>query len=648
MRAIIGKEIRENLIWALLMLLALSAALAYAVHADAPSGLSLVGNVMVMVSAVGFPIIGFAMGLLQVLQDRRMGRWGFLTHRPISRTRIFFAKVIAGLLLYTLASALPLAVIVGWVATPGHLSAPFDWHMILPRLADLLDGVVWYSTALLIGAREARWIGSRLMPIGFTLLLAGFAWVFPLALWQALLTFIGGTALILPAAWSNFTAKGIFEHQPAVTRLLQVLSVGTGCALCLGAGVAIFISAVQWIVPPEATPSQYYRITVDGRILRDTYLDEKSPVETDLQGKPAGAPAQWPPMALVRLDGLPSDQSDWSTRRMVEGLQNSESYVQPLRMEGRDRWFYVTPRRTIEGFDFSGHSIGSIGPSGFRSPSQPAEAFPERLYFDTNDRFSSAYGRQLLASETTAYELNLGRRELRVLFKTTAEPILSPPAFLTFDSDKRPKIIVVVTQARIHILDASTTMQVFEVPLEHSYPQYVPVRILQVSDGNFMFYYASWRPSSDWVVETDGTGRILRRIELPPMASRGQEPQWSEALQCAALPPLPIFLSRIFGRELRAVTLIVAGLISVASAAITFLLSRRYGFTRGAMIVWSSFNLFSGVPGILTLLSLRQLPPRVRCPHCGRRRVVSREICEHCGATFASPPSEGIEVFEMA
>lgn len=651
MRAIIRKEIRENFVWALLMLLALAAALGYAVHADAGSGLSLVGNTMVMVSAVSFPIIGLALGLLQVLQVRRTGRWGFLIHRPLSRTRIVLAKVIGGLLLYTFSSAVPLAVIVAWVATPGHLPAPFDWHMILPRLADLIGGIVWYSTGLLVAARQARWIGSRLMPLGFTLLVSAFAWALPLTFWQALVMFIVATALILPAAWSNFTTRGVFERQPVYSGLLQVLSVGTGCALCIGAGTAILVSAIEWMLPPKPTSFQIYQITADGQIFRETYLDGKRIEETDLRGKPVSAPAEWPPMAFVRLDGMPSDQADWSEKRMVEGLQNSDSYVQPLGSDGRDRWFYVTPRRTIEGFDFSGHFIGSIGPGGFRSPSQPAEPFAEHLYPNENDRAGSAYGSTLLASRTTAYELNPGSHTLRVLFKTTGDPIIAPPAFLSDTSNKPPTIAMVVTQSRIHLLDVNTSSQVLELPLEHSSPEYAPLRVMRIKGDRFMVEYTSWRPSEgrevDWVVETDATGRILRRIELPVSRPKSPDPQWSEALQCAVLPTLPVLLARTFGNELRNLTLIICALVGLASAAFTFLLCRRYAFARSATIVWTIFNLLTGIPGILTLLSLRQLPARVRCPHCGKPRVVSREICEHCGAAFSPPGAEGIEILEM-
>ena len=34
------------------------------------------------------------------------------------------------------------------------------------------------------------------------------------------------------------------------------------------------------------------------------------------------------------------------------------------------------------------------------------------------------------------------------------------------------------------------------------------------------------------------------------------------------------------------------------------------------------------------------------CPSCGRKRVVTREACEHCGAAFGRPIQDGTEIFD--
>ena len=99
-------------------------------------------------------LAGFALGFIQILQDRRRGRWAFLVNRPISLNRIFWGKVISGVLLYLPAVGLPLAGAVVWMAKPGHVTGPFDWQMMLPRLADVAGGLVCYLAALHAAARR--------------------------------------------------------------------------------------------------------------------------------------------------------------------------------------------------------------------------------------------------------------------------------------------------------------------------------------------------------------------------------------------------------------------------------------------------------------------------------------------------------------
>src|SRR5438270_12157628 len=52
-----------------------------------------------------------------------------------------------------------------------------------------------------------------------------------------------------------------------------------------------------------------------------------------------------------------------------------------------------------------------------------------------------------------------------------------------------------------------------------------------------------------------------------------------------------------------------------------------------------------GAGGVLTLRAVREWQARVPCPNRGRRRVVTREVCVHCGAGFGEPRAGGIELF---
>src|ERR1035437_7507880 len=108
-------------------------------------------------------------GGTQAVREARGDNFGFLTHRPVRRSTLFWGKAAAGILFYAVATGVPLAFATAWLATPGHRPMPYDPRMALPDIADLLSGIVYYFAAMLIGMREARWYKSGLLPVGAAL-----------------------------------------------------------------------------------------------------------------------------------------------------------------------------------------------------------------------------------------------------------------------------------------------------------------------------------------------------------------------------------------------------------------------------------------------------------------------------------------------
>ena len=139
-------------------------------------------------------IFGALLGWLQIHNERHRDLWAFLIHRPLSRTKIFAAKSVAGLSLYTLGAGLPLLGFIFMTWMPGHIAAPFEWRMVLPVLSFFLAGIVFYFAGMLTGLRQARWYASRGLGLG-----AAFVVSSP---WRTRRSFGGRCALSWPAARS--------------------------------------------------------------------------------------------------------------------------------------------------------------------------------------------------------------------------------------------------------------------------------------------------------------------------------------------------------------------------------------------------------------------------------------------------------------
>jgi hypothetical protein len=115
--------------------------------------------------------------------------------------------------LYLLALIIPTAVTVSLAATPGHVAAPFDWLMVLPWLADILTGLVYYFAGMVVAQREARWYGSRCLPLAAGIFVSLVVWTLP-EFWQALLAIALLCGLMAVAAWGSVVSGGDYRLQP--------------------------------------------------------------------------------------------------------------------------------------------------------------------------------------------------------------------------------------------------------------------------------------------------------------------------------------------------------------------------------------------------------------------------------------------------
>src|SRR5690349_13346292 len=137
MRALILKEWRENFKW--VPLPGMVILVVFLIDQPDEPVFDPTGAFLLCLTAVVF---GAALGFLQVFSEGHGDKRSLLLHRPLSRSRIFLAKALAGVGLYLLALGIPFVCLEAWLATPGHMPAPYHWRTGLPWLADLISGLV--------------------------------------------------------------------------------------------------------------------------------------------------------------------------------------------------------------------------------------------------------------------------------------------------------------------------------------------------------------------------------------------------------------------------------------------------------------------------------------------------------------------------
>ncbi len=128
-----------------------------------------------------------AYGFRQTLWEENQRTWFFLIHRPINRWKVFAVKLAIGLGLCLVLSAIPILLYGFWGASLRQAPAPFAWSMSEETWKTWWAMPLVYLGAFLSGLRPARWIGTRLFPLGGATMAATFAssfewqWSLPIA-----------------------------------------------------------------------------------------------------------------------------------------------------------------------------------------------------------------------------------------------------------------------------------------------------------------------------------------------------------------------------------------------------------------------------------------------------------------------------------
>jgi len=118
---------------------------------------------------VSIPLVGgflaATLGFWQALSESYRGTWLFLWHRPVSRTKITAVKLLTGLGILWGILVLPMLCYAWWASIPGNVPAPMLWENTAMYWKSCFGLSMIYLSGFLSGLRQARWYGSRLLPL---------------------------------------------------------------------------------------------------------------------------------------------------------------------------------------------------------------------------------------------------------------------------------------------------------------------------------------------------------------------------------------------------------------------------------------------------------------------------------------------------
>jgi hypothetical protein len=662
---IFRKELRENVRWAVVIAGVLGV-LTYFFMME--GDLYLLMRLAARCTTFVAPLAGLLLGVAQTLFETLPDNWAFVVHRPVSRRAVFAAKCAAGLVLLYGALALPCLLAAAWAARPGNLAMPFQARMVLPMLADVLLAGCFYFAGMVLTLRQARWSGSRLLPLGLAIACHQAVTRFVPEFSQAVALILAVQGVAAVAAWGVFASAGAADRGGAPRFALAVMTYPGALAvgLAFAALPNLFYATSRW---------QQYELDRDGNLVRITWArrinSERTATVTDAAGQPLpqydgidlGDPAHAD--RFVRFTTTLGDDrlapGLFRTLYLGGGYRSPTPGVIRLRAAAppgvrlRTVCLFNVPRRVIELYDpVTRLPLGTVGPAGFAlAPAPPGEVFPDAPLNPWQQGETHT-----LAFPSAVYWMELDRRRVRPVFTAAADDPVVSAVELSSPSD--PKVLV-VTRSRLHLLRRSGEA-LFSVPLVWN-PGKRYFRPAVLPSNGHLVLFAGNRSDDDGEAprpeygEFAADGRIVRRTELPQAPDLGgvkvpQTALFGLVYPLAARPLVPAWVvDAVLDLRTRPYAGLFHGFMigsAVLCAAATVPLGRRYGFGTAKTAAWSAANLLFGPGSLIVMLSLNEWPAREPCTACGGRRLVGRRACSRCGAPLPPPACEGREIFEPA
>jgi len=291
MKTMIWKELRENRVWAVLMLLA-SLTLILMMISDQMGwrlDLRLFPQHLPEVYAALGIVVAVVLGCLQTLPELSRDRWAFLMHRGTSARHIFRAKAITAAFIYVLVLGLPLFLIALWMWSVGYERYPFRWWMLLPTVWMSIAAFGFYFAVYHAVLRERGFPLWRLLPLGppigaICVIFMGMdfsdhvSWLVGgmVLLLTAISAVIASRTMISQGAMQDFgRAPGRTLVATNFLTLLALLGTGLGCCWLIATWVMFdVLDYDRKIMIGDDNPWTNAWIGTDGEVMEWTLLHE--------------------------------------------------------------------------------------------------------------------------------------------------------------------------------------------------------------------------------------------------------------------------------------------------------------------------------------------------------------------------------------
>lgn len=676
MRALLWKELRENLKWAALLFIGSSVATGIGLRSSGYSERMyfteqpwrLTDAAFLGAFAFSAVVSALVLGFLQTALESRGDRWALLVHRPLTRTTIFFSKAAVGLGFYGIVVGVPLIASCLHAAHNSPTRALFTLNMTFPVTALAVAGIAFYFAGMLTGIRNARWYGSRGLGIAAAVLSFAAVLAVPQFSWAVFWSLVV-SAVVGTAAWGSFLSGGHDTALPRAGRWALGLTVTAGVLVAVSAVIGV-VGGVLDELAPGITWS-HFELDRQGRILRITVRDSKwveisAPDGSAVEGMENQTWERWTSQdsLLARLQPI-----------MELGAEPKRTWPRPYFFDfgvyristGIWNWYYVRDRGWIEVYDTSRHETAPHRLVGFVGPDQPTPG-PEPKTRFRSEGWLSYFSSSLLVFPDSVYGFSGdGKRFEKVYSAQEGDPVVGAAFVYGPEPAQTPSgEVAVATRKELRVVRQNGEI-VWSVDrsLDPSpWPWlFATLSVGRIDGGRHALWegvrYDAGHPAVARtqhvrIIGTDGKIESENTFLAEAAETAGPcRPSGSRILACVCLSiPFHLALAAAqfdFTWALRSEpfvrlwpwSLVMSGLC----ALMVFFITGQNGLGSKARAFWTAFAFVLTIPGLLAFLCLTERPVRETCGACGKPRSVAREACEHCQSGWPAPRLDGTEIF---
>ena len=661
MNAIIRKELRDLSRWIPLCMIVISLLFLYAVQ-RAIMGIE---SELMSLGAIGFSLVAIFFGVLQSVFDTRKEAVGFLIHRPVSKSRIFWGKFVAGMIAWLVSCGVPLLAVAIYLEWIGPQSAPTTWKQTLRTMAVSVVAFSFYPTAMWI-VWGRFWSKFLLFLIPFiAVCFATFYTVLrELGLdWRC----VAATCVLLTVLTSG--ARHAFcsiQFSPKDQRSNSWMENVSFSLICVGLSFFIVMTLSAFRFQQQSSYVSYaLNATEEGELwkIKTTY---ESGFQTLVEGKKA-----------LEEDGtygdLPKDFDEspamyFTSRSPWKGWPFE---FESVRLSGRftvynheDRLYGYTSRNgnayellwvvTPQGFFGPGETpLGRFRNLRSAIVSLPARSQMPRLqggsfHFDESGVYQIDDSKRTVAKivddRVDSACVLLPRKEQRAaLWIRNGNQLKKYSLSSNGDAlESLPEKAGLIGDYEIPTLNASLEHEWNDLDVLADMTPFLSVYDLGDKVG---IAQQSRSPSGilDFkVIDSKGVEVTSQHLETP--ASEMASNRYPDTfLDYATAPPFLAGLM-LFGNGWSSELPLAAGTHGLVALILVILLGRWLGLSMPSIARWAIAAAILGVGIALALWCIRVRPIREACQKCESLRSVDRNRCEKCGALWEQQDPDGTEI----